>query len=131
MRTLTKRIARAGAAGAVALTASVAMTGQAQAIAQTDFIPLYINYDLVAQSYYNASTNAGSVWDMQRDGYGVFMQLQAKSGTSWTTRMTVYNNNGDGSKVGFVYYGSSGDIRIRVCRNQATDVCTGWKYGTA
>lgn len=34
----------------------------------------------MASSYYNASTNAGSVWDLRPDGYGVFMQLQAKNG---------------------------------------------------
>lgn len=131
MRTPIKRIAQAGTAGAFALAATVAMTGQAEAIAETDYIPLYVNRALVASSYYNASTNAGSVWDLRPDGYGVFMQLQAKTNDTWTTRMTVYNNNGDGNKVGFVYYGSSGDIRIRVCRNQATDVCTSWKSGKA
>ncbi|MGW1991868.1 hypothetical protein [Embleya sp. NPDC001921] len=130
MRTITKRIAQSGAAAGLALTATVTMTGQAQAIAGTDYISLYVGSAMVASSYYDAVDNEGTVWDMRADGYGVFIQLQGKTNGVWSTRTTVYNNTGYGTKASYVYYGS-GDIRIRLCRNQATDFCTGWKYGKA
>lgn len=132
MRTITKRIAQAGAAGAMALTTVVTMTGQADAAA-----PLYaVAYDggtVVATGSYNPDTNQGYVLDKHADGYGVYIQFQEQIYGVWANTHAYVNNKGALQKLYYTYspYRNGNSLRMRVCRNSATGPCSVWWLGVA
>ncbi|GCE01269.1 hypothetical protein [Embleya hyalina] len=137
MRTITKRIAQAGAAVAMALTTAVTMTGQANAT-ETLYAEAWTGTGtsgkLVAQGFYSPITNNGYISDRYADGYGVYIQFQEDIYGVWANTRTYVNNKGAGQKVSFTYtpYYRDGDVlRMRVCRNSATGPCSSWKYGVA
>ncbi|MFI6587737.1 hypothetical protein [Embleya sp. NPDC050493] len=132
MRTITKRIAQAGAAGAMALTTAVTMTGQANAT-----VPLYaVAYSgdvVVATGSYNPDTNQGYVLDKHADGYGVYIQFQEHIYGVWANTHSYVNNKGALQKQYYTYspYRNGNSLRMRVCRNSATGPCSVWYLGVA
>lgn len=133
MRSVTKRIAKAGAAVAMALTTAVTMTGQANAT-ETLYAEAWtgIGGKLVAQGFYSPITNNGYILDTYADGYGVYIQFQEDIYGVWANTHTYVNNKGAGQRVSFTYrpYYKDGDVlRMRVCRNSASGPCSPWKYG--